>query len=228
MCFLLFFLYVLIRRGYLLLPSHLHVRMLESDDSKDALAEGSGTMLFQVLKSLLMIIPQSTCYNLLRNRLASTSRFRQSVITSKMDDTGVWLSKETEQLVNRVMDIRQMHCAALWETIRAESLEMDASDLKREEEKKQEHHEEGSDRREWLGYASKEEERIAQARYREDKRRRQASGVVIEEIGDKYNDLESVKTEGFEVNDFLPNQEENESWKDYWTRNEGVGNQQKN
>lgn len=101
--------------------SHLHVRMLESD--KEPLAEGSGTMLFQVLKSLLMIVPQSTCYNLLRNRLTSTSRFRQSVISLKADDSNVWLSKETEQLVNRVLDIRQMHCSALWETIRAESLE---------------------------------------------------------------------------------------------------------
>lgn len=200
------------------------MRMLESDENKDALSEGSGTMLFQVLKSLLMIIPQSTCYTLLRNRLTSTSRFRQSVICSKSDDAGVWLSKETEQLVNRVLDIRQMHCTALWETIRWESLEMD--ELRREEEKKQDYHEEGSDRREWLGYASKEEERVAQARYREDKRRRQASGVVIEEIANKYNNFESIETDDFEVNDFLPNREENESWKDYWARNGADASQQ--
>ena len=198
--------------------------MLESDDSKEALAEGSGTMLFQALKSLLMIIPQSTCYNLLRNRLTSTSRFRQSVIASKVDDTGVWLSKETEQLVNRVLDIRHLHCAALWETIRVESLETE-SELQKEEEKKQEYHEEGSDRRKWLGYNSTDEERVAQARYREDQRRRQASGVVIEEIANKYDDLGSIKTDGFETNDFLPNRGENESWKDYWARDGNGGTQ---
>ncbi len=206
--------------AYFLHLRHLHVRMLESD--KEPLAEGSGTMLFQVLKSLLMIIPQSTCYNLLRNRLTSASRFRQSVISLRPEDSAVWLSKETELFVNRVLDVRQMHCAAMWETIREESLETESSEAQKEEEKKQELHEDGSDKREWLGYASKDEERIAQARFREEKRRRQVTGIVIEEISTNYNDLDSIDDDDVEVVDFLPNREENESWKDFWARTGGV------
>jgi hypothetical protein len=197
----------------LLYHSHLHVRMLEND--KDPLVEGSGTMLFQTLKSLLMLIPQSTCYNLLRDRLVSTSRFRQSVIAVLANDEGNGLSKETEMFVNRVLDVRAMHCEALWETIRAESLESLKADTKLEEEDVPQ--EEGADKREWLGYGTKEEERVAQARFREEKRRRQA-GVVIEEDRTSYNDLESMATEG-EGQNLHPNKEEDESWKDYWTQN---------
>lgn len=194
---------------------HLHVRMLECD--KDPMAEGSGTMLFQVLKVLLMIIPQSTCYNLLRDRLVSTSRFRQSVITVKAGDYSTALSKETAQYVDRVLDIRELHCEALWETIRFESLETKKVESK-EEEKKQDF-ERGNDRREWLGYASKEEESIAQARYREDKRRRQASGVVIEELGTGYKDLGDVDNGDTEVKSFIPDKEDEEAWKEYWAQN---------
>jgi hypothetical protein len=193
--------------------------MLEAD--KEPLAEGSGTMLFQVLKSLLMIIPQSTCYNLLRNRLTSTSRFRQSAILSRAEDFDVNLSKETEQLASRVLDVRQMHCASLWDTIRSESLESQASRQGKEEEKKQEDHEEGRDRRDWLGFSSKEEQHAAQARYRDEKRRQQDSGVCVEEIGGRYNDFASMEMDSYQVNDFLPNRDENETWKDYWARNGG-------
>lgn len=185
--------------------------MLEND--KEPLAEGSGTMLFQTLKSLLMLIPQSTCYNVLRDRLVSTSRFRQSVIAVYSDDKGIALSKETETFVARVMEVRAMHCDALWETIRAESLETKRKEGSWGEE---EPHEEGADRRKWLGYSSKEEERVAQARYREDKRRRQA-GFSVEEISEKYNELESMGEDG-EVKSYLPNKED-DSWKDYWAQN---------
>jgi hypothetical protein len=187
--------------------------MLEND--KDPLVEGSGTMLFQTLKSLLMLIPQSTCYNLLRDRLVSTSRFRQSVIAVLANDEGTGLSKETEMFVNRVLDVRAMHCEALWETIRAESLESVKADIKLEEEDVP--RDEGADKREWLGYGTKEEERVAQARFREEKRRRQA-GVVNEEDRTSYNDLESMATEG-EGQNLHPNKEEDETWKDYWTQN---------
>ena len=207
------------------LSRHLHIRMLEAD--KEPLAEGSGTMLFQVLKSLLMIIPQSTCYNLLRNRLTSTSRFRQSAISFHVEDLEVHLSKQTEQLVSRVLDVRQMHCASIWDTIRLESLESEISRERKEEEKKQDDHEEGADRREWLGFSSKEDEHAAQIRFRDEKLRRQGSGVFIEELGGQYNEFEAMDSDGFAVNDFLPNREENESWKDYWARNGGGPGQAK-
>jgi hypothetical protein len=50
--------------------------MLEVDVDPDE--EGSGTMLFKALKALLMMLPQSTCYHILKDRLVSVSRFRQS------------------------------------------------------------------------------------------------------------------------------------------------------
>jgi len=178
-------------------------------------------MLFQTLKSLLMLIPQSTCYNVLRDRLVSTSRFRQSVIAVHSNDEGTRsLSKDTEMFVNQVLEVRDLYCHALWETIRAESLEefVKVGETKFEEQEEEDApHEEGTDRREWLGYATNEEERVAQARHREEKRRRQSAGLKIEEIRNNYNDLEAMATDG-ERHNFLPNQDQDESWKDYWSQ----------
>lgn len=106
------------------------------DNDKKPLSEGSGTMLFQALKSLLMVMPQSSSFSLLQDRLVTTSRFRQSVIHLKVDDEAFELSKETELLVNRVLDVRDMHCDALWETIRVESLETTLYESKEEEKEK--------------------------------------------------------------------------------------------
>jgi hypothetical protein len=51
--------------------------------------------------------------------------------------------------------------------------------------------EENSDRSEWLGYANKEEEQVAQARHREEKRRQgQKAGLKIEDIRNNYKDGE--------------------------------------
>lgn len=192
---------------------HLHVRMLECD--KYPVAEGSGTMLFRTLKSLLMLIPQSTCYNVLRDRLVSTSRFRQSVIAVRSSDDGTILSRDTEMFVNRVIEVRALHCNAMWETIRADSLESTLAETKQED---MSGHEEGAGRREWLGYSSKEEERVAQARYREEKRRHQ-NGFAIEEVrNNEYNNFESMPEEGAEAKNLFPNSETDESWKDYWAQ----------
>lgn len=167
---------------------HLHVRMLETD--KDPLAEGSGTMLFQVLKRILMLIPQSACYNILRDRLVSTSRFRQSVIANNSHDDEQNLSKETEVFVSRVLTVRRMHCSTVWETIRAESLESIPSNGRTPELKERSDWEEGSDRREWLGYASKEEEEKGRSKYKEEKETGGAiKGVTIEEVADTYNEF---------------------------------------
>jgi hypothetical protein len=169
---------------------HLHVRMLETD--KDPLAEGSGTMLFEVLKSLLMLIPQSACYNVLRDRLVSTSRYRQSVIANNSHDDEQNLSKETEIFVSRVLDVRRMHCRTVWETIRAESLEAIPTHGKSLKEKSDDipNQEEGADRREWLGYASAEEETKAKAKYKQERQRTvEGSDVSIEEVGESYNEF---------------------------------------
>jgi len=173
---------------------HLHVRMLEIDT--DPQMEGSGTMLFQTLKEILMIIPQSACYSVLSDRLVSTSRFRQSVISNKSAKDDSNLGKWTEVFVSRVVKVRKMHCKIVWKNVRAESLEtitsQAGSDLnQREQQAEKLNHEPGADRREWLGYASKEEEMTAQKKYEEDKGTRDK--VKIEEIHEGYEDLTGVK-----------------------------------
>lgn len=202
--------------------SHLHVRMLERD--KEPLAEGSGTMLFQTLKSMLMLIPQSTCYNILRDRLVSTSRFRQSVMNVQYEEQDAVLGKLTESFVSRVLNVREMHCQALWKTIRAESLETtklsEAKVMEDYTASQLENYQEGDNRREWLGYSSKEEERVAHARYREEKRRRQNTPLTIEDLRNvNYNDLESLTATGgdTEMKNYIPNKDQGEdSWKEYW------------
>jgi hypothetical protein len=183
---------------------HLHVRMLETD--KDPLAEGSGTMLFQVLKSLLMLIPQSACYNLLRDRLVSTSRFRQSVIANNSHDDEKNLSKETEIFVSRVLTVRRMHCRTVWETIRAESLETIPIHGRTPEAngKTKPKREEGADRREWLGYASVEEEKEAKAKHKQ-RITGGTEGVTIEEIGDSYIEISTFPSDP--IAELVPNDE---------------------
>jgi hypothetical protein len=140
------------------------------------------------------------------------------VIAVHSNDEGTSLSKDTETFVNRVLEVRDLHCHALWDTIRAESLESVKGETKYEaQEEEDAPREEGSDRREWLGYATKEEERVAQARHREEKRRRQAVGLKIEEIRNNYNELEAMATDG-ELQNPLSNEDQEESWKDYWSQ----------
>ena len=95
-------------------------RMLECDGNPGS--EGSGYMLFRTLKSLLMLVPQSTCYRILRDRLVSISRCRQSALeeaTVKEEDT---LRKVSKSFVSRVLEVRKLHCDARWEAIRAPTL----------------------------------------------------------------------------------------------------------
>jgi hypothetical protein len=225
---------------------HIHVRMLETD--KDPLSEGSGTMLFQTLKCILMLIPQSACYNVLRDRLVSTSRFRQSVIANNSRDDELDLSKETQLFVSRVLDVRGMHCHAIWQTIRTESLESVTfkSTFAKTKEGMEDYisDEEGTGRREWLGYASKEEEMKGKAMYCEEKKRLQSPSIVIEEVDGIYNDFSSMLPEA--VKNFTTNQEapatqtrrapvksaesgsdagesknsEEDKWKNYWYAND--------
>jgi len=218
---------------------HLHVRMLERDI--DPTAEGSGAMLFKTLKFLLMIIPQSTCYNVLKDRLVSVSRFRQSTGMMPRIDLGPSsdqndadkksINEQTAVFVERVLKVRAIHCDAMWETIRAESLETQPI--------KSLHpvHEVGESRRQWLGYASKEEQNKAEDRYqREKKSQQQGGGLSIEEMG-KYQDFElgeeptdsaieqqlnenfEAETDLEEVNRENPPEtqaEEEGEWKAYW------------
>ena len=198
--------------------------MLEPD--KDPNSEGSGTMLFSMLKSLLMILPQSTCYNILKDRLSSISRFRQSMGSvnahpagneSKEDDSG-------DLFVDRVKHVRTLHCSAAWQTIRVDSLEVSSPVMEEEKD-----HEEGSDRRSWLGYANKEEEMEAQRKFRE-------AGTVrssIEELTPGYHDLQQdeekstdgepeealepvAEDDGDAEEDYKEESLDDEEWRNYW------------
>jgi len=108
---------------------HIDILMLEND--ADTNSEGSGSMLFRALKSVLMILPQSTCYRVLRDRLNSIARFRQSTnmpSASKLSfrqqaGSRASVAGKTELYVNRVLQTRAMHCETVWLSIRAESFE---------------------------------------------------------------------------------------------------------
>lgn len=131
---------------------HLHLHMLECED--DPYQEGSGAMLFRTLKSILMLLPQSTSYVILKERLTSIARYRQSAVAlsgfSKHIDSG----SEMDVFVKRIVCVRRLHCDAKWRNIRAESL-MEPSRYVREDQMLIS----AQQRREWLGYADEEEEK---------------------------------------------------------------------
>jgi hypothetical protein len=208
---------------------HLQVRMLECDSNPGS--EGSGNMLFRTLKSMLMLVPQSTCYSILRDRLVSISRFRQSALAKasvKDEDT---LKNVSKSFVSRVVQVRKLHCDARWESIRADSLET------AERDDYDEVLDEGESRREWLGYSTKDEEDAARARYRAEKHRLSAE-MSIEEIKNDYHDLRFLKQT--DVKRFVPNNSrkkvdkitaqstmnpdietqpsDDSQWKEYWER----------
>jgi len=167
----------------------LHMRMLECEE--DPGGESSGAMLFGVLKSMLMLLPQSTSFGLLRERLASLARFRQSAVyLHGMGDVEI-RGTSAEVFVHRIFEVRRMHCDTRWRSIRAESLEPFSNDFDnvRVEESK----------RSWLGYDNEEEERRVKERYQMEKARRKKGGRGHENGG---GEVES-SVHGYQVLDQL-------------------------
>jgi hypothetical protein len=200
--------------------------MLERDDRETE--EGSGMMLFQLLKSVLMILPQSACYRILRDRLVTVSRFRQSTIASSStfhrDLAHCTSTAEARRFVNRIIEIRTLHCSAMWQTIRQESLETSLHRVQHVED-------EGADRRSWLGYASKDEQLKAEEAYQNGKKH----VFLVEDVSPGYHDIgsdaNSTPTNEFVVPDenegrheaaAVPlqesdvNKEDDTKWKQYW------------
>lgn len=100
---------------------HVYLRMLESDaESND---EGSGAMLLHALKSLLMLLPQSTSFNVLKDRLLSVSKYRQNSMGCGKRQSIRIKGTLTEEFVLRLKEVRHMHNTAKWDAIRSESLE---------------------------------------------------------------------------------------------------------
>jgi hypothetical protein len=203
--------------------------MLEPD--QDSTDEGSGAMLFQFLKCLLMILPQSTCYRILRDRLTSLARFRQSTssISSPFhfsERKSNRVSNETEMYIARIREVRALHCDATWKTIRQGSLE-----IKQEFESSVD---EGVDRLKWLGYGSKEEEQLAYERFRDDKYNVKNENR-IEELKNDYLHLDSITERASSVKEYIidnvhltgavdyetesdsDNRDEEQRWVNFWT-----------
>jgi hypothetical protein len=197
--------------------------MLERDRKQSE--EGSGTMLFQLLKSILMILPQSTCYRVLRDRLVSVSNFRQSTMLRtaskiKSDIKSKTLPSSTMQFVGRTCYIRSLYCRATWKAIRQESLEVkkvvpESSDS------------DGADRRSWLGYSSKEEQLAAERTFRDGKKHT----IRIEEIRSGYHEISSSGNQQNVSNFIVPVEtnssngvvdvdqtvdEDDNQWKNFW------------
>lgn len=135
---------------------HLHLRMFEDDETTNS--EGSGVMLFRTLQRLLMILPQSTGYSVLKNRLVSVARYRQSECHSNKVFP---VNTMTETFVHRIEEVRRIHCDAKWSKLRSESLEQ-ATLPKLDVDVKQ-------GRREWMGYASEAEENRTKQRYKQER-----------------------------------------------------------
>lgn len=196
---------------------HLHVRMLERES--DPKSEGSGAMLFKTLKALSMIIPQSTCFSILRDRLSSVSRFRQSTISLFPPQKQRKVTADTDNYVSRVVQVRTMHCEAAWKAIRADSLETPVIVPETLAD-------EGADKRKWLGYSSKEEETEAQRKYRNSKDNLgKDEGVTIQEIGNGYDELDTMRgalkeAPDFEANPGVTESAEDPLWRQYWADTE--------
>ena len=197
--------------------------MLERDQKPTE--EGSGVMLFQLLKSLLMMLPQSTCYRVLRDRLVSVSRFRQSTIPGSAvgryhDMRLKKVSDETKTYVARVQYVRSIHCAAMWKNVRQESLEVPKRAVITGDGE--------ATRSEWLGYASREEALQAEKMYRESQRR--GGSFSIEEVSNSYHAFDTAGDGKTQLKPLLLNDTENnsvkesegdqEEWKQFWSGGE--------
>ncbi len=130
---------------------HLHLHMLECED--DPYQEGSGAMLFRTLKSIMMILPQSTSYSILKERLTSMARYRQSAVALRGLSKHIAPGSETDVFVSRIVNVRRLHCDAKWRNIRAESLEEPCRFVSGDQKLLA-----AQQRRKWLGYVDEEEE----------------------------------------------------------------------
>ena len=165
-------------------------------------------MLFQFLKCLLMIVPQSTCYRVLRDRLTSLSRFRQSTgsILLSTQSTTFGQKKpqrsntDTKLYVTRIEQVRELHCDATWKTIRMGSLEIPQRILEGNT------FETGAERRKWLGYNSKEEEEHAAQRYQEEKVKTKGQNRTMETS--QLSDFALMGNESnHQINNYIVNRE---------------------
>jgi len=170
---------------------HLHLLMLECD--KEEGQEGSGAMLFHTLRSLLMLIPQSTSYTVLKDRLLTVSRFRQSAIHMSQTVSANIEGTQTEVFVRQIKQTRTLHCDSRWRMLRAESLEaVDIDTIGALVESQEDMDGEAKKRRDLLGYKNAEDEIAAQ------KRIRQYLNPRVHRVGEegKYDEFSTLDKNG--------------------------------
>jgi hypothetical protein len=213
---------------------HLHLHMLECED--DPYQEGSGAMLFRTLKSIMMILPQSTSYSILKERLTSMARYRQSAVALRGLSKHITPGSETGVFVGRIVSVRRLHCDAKWRNIRAESLEEPSRFVSTDQKLTA-----AQQRREWLGYADEEEELVMKEKFKQSMIGNTPSRAemigVYEKLSEKmestdlsnYNDTVECEqcvvspstTKGL-IKQFerMSAAEEKPQWREYWTSRE--------
>lgn len=177
---------------------HLHLRMLEHDE--DIWSEGSSFNLFRALKSLLMLLPQTNTYSILKNRLLSITRFRQSVVYDRVKMKRSICGTKTEQFVEKVKTTRKMYCDEKWRAIRVESLEVEIPKVTTDAEQT---------RREWLGYNNKEQEEETKKSI---KRNILLKGPSGSEGYNEFHGMNDSKNGEPDLDD------EQAKWKEYWAQ----------
>lgn len=211
---------------------NLHLLMLECDTNPKE--EGSSAMLFETLKSLLMLIPQSSSYSILKDRLLTISQFRRSATHLSESANNSVEKKRTEVFVDHIKATRMLHNDAKWRMIRAESLEAVEVDAPRNEDKVTD---EAKKRRDLLGYANEADEIQTKKRIQRQMSHR------LHRVGEDgiYDDLRSLENddEGENMNFVGLNEKSNQEanglqapdddvddrsdaetageWKAYWT-----------
>jgi len=185
---------------------YLHLKMLESDE--DPSQEGSSAMLYRLLKSILMILPQSTSYNILQKRLSSVARFRQCAVHLEGMSTIGIKHTMTEVFVHWILEVRKVHCDAKWRSIRSESLEP-ASVLNYDDV------DIDVGRRSWLGYSNGEEEEKTRQMYKNDAKFRSHTESNHSNQYEAFPENDNA-TETQEQNKDEGTTDEELQWKQYW------------
>lgn len=217
---------------------HLQLRLLECED--DPHCEGSGLMLFFTLKRILMLLPQSTSYTILQERLSPVARYRQSAVFNKAPKP-IERGSETDVFLKQIVKARRLHVWAKWRMIRAESLEEESCRIITDEQRFNAQQQ----RREWVGYADEEEELATKQTIKDrmlgnTSERAELVGVYerlddieksksvqYQEVEEAFNECDACLTESHGAKDVSKEHLERESssdveatpqWREFWNR----------
>ena len=198
---------------------HLHLRMLECEE--DPYREGSGAMLFRTLKSILMLLPQSTSYMILNERLTSMARYRQSAVALCGLPKGIEPNSETDVFVKRIIHVRKLHCDAKWRNIRVESLEEPSRFVGKDHKLSA-----AQQRREWLGYANEEEEVATRDKIKQNMLGEMPKHAEMIGVYEDFNDMETPQQSQYhtEANEECEQCVSSDTTQGLIQRFEGLGN----